>query len=300
MHINKDTLKFHMKKCGMTQTELAAVSKVSAKTIGRALRENRSQNEDTVGNLAMALQVEPAALGLPPDVVSEMAALEQMARTYRHSLTLAGEERLNFDLVQRHYGVSNDLIIKAAPLMFSLVAELCLAERREAFQRACDWESNIPPHLRNASGVAVGHMDGVLARERESIDRSDILGRHLVDTLDDYAVRFAPIPFHDFLCRFAEQTNAEAFENVEIDRRGIYFSLFGQDLETIANSDSAAKLSLQNGRVRIRDIPEELLATNKASERADWLKQHLTDEDRYELDLRASIIAGLNANEGAK
>ena len=304
MTVDRDTLTRLMQLRGMRPKDLAEATegkdKVSEKTIRRALKGEVHPNENTARGLAKALGVEPNTLANPPDDKAKLQKLEQDAKMYRHTLRWRGEERLNLDLVTRHYNVDTDYIIKAAPLMFSLVAELCLAKRREDLDRAWEWKNSIPPHLQNASGVALNLMGEVLGAERESIASADLFGRHLLDSLDFYADSSAPVPFHDFLWKFAEETNDEAFRDVHLDLRGIDYEIFVADLDVITNGDSAAKLALENGRVRIRDIPEDLFHEGKAAERADWLKRHLTDDDLEWLDVIAPLSLDPNATEGTE
>lgn len=126
MTVDRDTLARFMQQRGMRPKVLAEATegKVSEKTIRRALKGAVHPNENTARLLAKAFGVEPNTLANPPDDKAELQKLEQDAKMYRHTLLLRGEERLNLDLVKRHYNVDTDYIIKAAPLMFSLVAEL--------------------------------------------------------------------------------------------------------------------------------------------------------------------------------
>ncbi len=304
MTVDRDTLARLMQQQGMRPKDLAEATegKVSEKTIRRALKGEVHPNENTARLLAKALQVENGFLASPPDEDSKKWTKVREFLRKQLMVSMTGKDFVNFDLVTRHYNVDTDYIIKAAPLMFSLVAELSLAKRREDLDRACEWDNSIPPHLRNASGLAVSQMDEVLGAERESIARADLFGRHLLDSLDFYADRYAPVPFRNFLWKFAEETNGEAFKEVHHDRRGIDYDIFVADLDVITNGDSAAKCALENRRVRIRDIPEDLFQEGKATERADWLKRHLTDDDLEDLDQIASFRLRLepNATEGAE
>ena len=276
MSIHPAKLRHLMTSKGFNNTTLAAESGVSAKTISRALK-----GEDTGANtgtrLAKALGVTPEELALPP------ASDEQdpNAYFYRHAFTLSGSERLNFDLVSHRYGVPQADILKAAPALFALVAEMSLAKRRADLEVARAALPPVPAHLKNAATVATYRLENVLYAEDASISRADIFGRDLYKALsEDFDIEPAHRdPFHTFFRDAAEAANADAFSH-PLDPNDLPHRIFPADLDTLTGNDRAAALALERGRVRIQAIPADLLAQDRSADRIAWLASHLTEEDR--------------------
>ena len=57
------------------------------------------------------------------------------------------------------------------------------------------------------------------------------------------------------------------------------FSILEDDLKAITNDNAAARTALEQGRLRLTDIPRELFGKHKAEERAEWLADETSQPD---------------------
>lgn len=283
MSINAEKLHHLMKVKSVTKANLARLSGINDRTIRRILKgESEKNNRATTTHISQALGVAPEDLAQPPSPADLRQEQDQNASFYRHAFTLSGGERLNFDLVQHRYGVSTQDILKAAPALFALVAEMSLAKRRADLEAARAALPPVPAHLKNAATVATYRLEDVLNAEAASIAAADIFGRKLEANLKDHDMeadfRYGT-PFAAFLWESAQAANPDAFSDL-FGQNDLPHRLFPADLDTLTGDDRAAEMALTRGRTRIQAIPADLLAQDRTADRITFLASHLTEEDR--------------------
>lgn len=287
MQINHNTLKKLRKELDYSQEELAGASEVSKRTIAEieSGKKTVGTRGSTVKLLAKALRVEPEVLGQEPE--SE-AVREVEIRKYGlrfASLPLKDETILSYDLVKENYGVDMGQIVNAAPMLFTLLAEASLAERRRRFkeaEEAIDAFNRVrPKHLAWRSAWEGGYEEASIA-ERDLFARS-------IDWMEADESYYAEErnPFSDFLKQLAKELGPE---NDAIDPDEIHFDpdppfnhvpLFESYRRNITGNSGRARYALSRGYVRINQIPEELRGEDKeaASKRKKWLEAKVPDED---------------------
>lgn len=303
MSINPETLRKIRKASRLSQNALAYESKVSKRTIARIesgeIDPDKVRN-NTVEKLSTALKCDPGDLEKAPD--EEMEAKRKLRNLGFVPLQghISGEAGLDYELVERRYGVSARAIIETAPLAFLLLAEGSLAWRKkkvEAFDEAAN----------NLRGMAGGHFDFVKAiyraedastEEKDSIAKRDLFGRSVAD--DTYTFGYNPStnnPFADYLRELASAIDDDV---LEFDPGGIGSWRVGQEvpeytidcayLSELADGDYLAEYALKHRYVRIKEIPENLLVSEARDARIAWLTQRIPAEVRESLPSLPNIV----------
>lgn len=290
MKIHPETLKRLRKAQGWSQQELADKAKIEKKTIGRLESANGGEaRESTARLLASALKLgNPRILALGPEseaVRDEVSRINFDSGGSGPRVHIDSETALAYDMVEEHYGVEMHRLIEEAPMLFTLLAEASLAERRRRVEdaRAVLEEFNraLPEHLAD-SGWAY-------EEEEESIGRRDLF-RHPGDLeWDDprwEEYRKNGNPFSNFLKGLAEnlETGNGALEpaDVEFDPdiscRGY---LFPELRARITGGSPRADWALSHGHARLAQIPKRLRGEGEdaARERAEWLEAQITDDE---------------------
>ena len=288
MKIDSEHLHRLRKKKGLTRRELAERSNINKRTIQRLENEpQRCQKtrEDTVNRLAKALGVKPGVLTgeLPPPEFDKAPDPERV----QIGAQVVPKVRLAYDLIKRRYGVSTTEIINMAPLFFALLAERCLVWRREKLKElkeGIDRLEQVDGFWRGKGltfDVTLTPVPEAIEAEGNSIAKADLFGEHLLDDLDYYDLDpSTDNPFASYL----RKLEAELDITVDSD-----YLLFGSplkfpnydiccdELDSIANGSSSAKVALETGHARLSEIPEELMAEDAGEERAKWLGDRLPD-----------------------
>jgi transcriptional regulator with XRE-family HTH domain len=281
MAINPKTLKLLL--TGRNQVEVADDAGVDPKTISRILRgHQRRNNQATIKGIARALGTTPEVLESPPvDPARQEAEARRKAAGYRAvSARVSGHRATQYELVEARYRVSQRALIDAAPLLFTLLAEMSLAERRvrlEAFEGARGaLKKNALTHLAGFER-ADDDLDAAHRSEEASIAASDIRGSKIDD--DEWAGD------DDLFVTFLEGLA----ENLAVgDLYGrtdwLYYNILEGDLDRITDGNPRAKFALKRGHASIRDIPAELQADDRSADRADWLSMKVPDAIWQEAD----------------
>ena len=131
MKIQPETLRKLRKGKGLSQQALADEARVDKKTIARIEGGKGGETRgSTVKLIAKTLRVDPEVLAQEPEseAVREADLRKLGYRTVR--LSFLGETVLAYDLVKDRYGVDMRQLIDAAPMLFTLLAEMSLADRR--------------------------------------------------------------------------------------------------------------------------------------------------------------------------
>ena len=286
MQINSETLKKLRNKNGLSQQTLADASGVSKKTIARieSGKEKGEPRGDTVKLLAKALRVKPEILAEEPE--SEAVREQELQKFGLRVVKLLfdGETLISYDLVKENYGVGMQKIINVAPMLFTLLAEMSLNERRrraEEAEEAIDAFNRVrPEHIEGRS------WEG--SYEKSSIAQRDLFARS-IDWMEVNRFYYEEErnPFSDFLTQLAEELGSE---NEAIDPEEIHFDpetvfdhvpLFESFRKSLTSGSTRADYALSRGKVRIGQVPKELCGEdeNVTSRRVKWLESKVPDED---------------------
>ena len=298
MTINGETLR--SLRGALTREELGKKAHgVSAKTIGRIEGGKTTPRANTVGRLAKALGVTPEVLAGPPAALAERERDEKLRSIgYRKLSThVPGRAALSFDLVERRYGVSVRSQRELAPLFFTILAETSLAARRRRLESMLAAHEAYLDALPDYLNVIFSDHEDASADESDSINSRDLFGNELLKSPVD---RFDPDysnPFFDFLREAIRDLEAQGAGAIaELDWPGPdglpdahHTQVLPEFLGEIAGDNSYARAALEDGDVRIRDIPKELWEEERAGERAAWLAARCSPETRKRIEEFADI-----------
>ena len=302
MKIDPERLSRLRKKNGLSRPQLAKRSGITERTIQRLESKSESQqhqktHEHTVNKLAEALGVRAGVLTgeLPFRESGKEPAYE--AERVQIGAQIAPKVRLAYDLIKRRYGVSPAEIINMAPLFFALLAEGSLAWRREKLKEVVEAIGR----LESIDGVWSFGFDNAVASfayhgvsiEENSIDKADLFGEHLFGehllSNDTFLtiVSFDPYednPFASYLRKLKDELDLAGV--VDVDSGKLMFGvplkfpdydICRDELDRITNGSAFAPLALENGAVRLSEIPEELMAEDASEKRTQWLEDKLSD-----------------------
>ncbi|MDE2886695.1 MAG: helix-turn-helix transcriptional regulator [Gemmatimonadota bacterium] len=284
MKIDHGRLRSLRKSKRLTRQRLAEIAGIHPRTIQRLENDPdqcRKTREDTVNELAKALDVEPGVLTgeLPLPALDEAPENE----SYRIGARVTSKVRLAYDLIKRRYGVNTNDLVNMAPFFFTLLAEGSLAHRRKELEEAdSNWHQITSSHGVFGTAIALAEMNSVV--EEESIRKNDIFGEHLLsDSYGMTANAFDPSednPFAGYLCKLA--TDLDNPDAVVVDGRELdfrlefrfpYYGVCDDELDKIANGSPIGRAALEMGFLRTSKIPEELMTNEKDVERQKWLEE---------------------------
>lgn len=294
MKIVPETLRKLRKDSGLSQQGLADRARVDKKTVARIEGGKGGEaRQGTALDIAKALGVEPKVLAAEP---ASEAMEDRELRRHGYvgaKVHFRGETILAYDLVRDRYGVDMWDVIDAAPLLFTLLAEMSLADRRRRHQAmnaawATYWTA-VPEHLR----ASIADHEAGSQVEDELIEKRDLFGRHIPEMYDWWAGNRdhdkALDPFFDFLSELVKDLGPD---NDAIDYEDMMS--FAGDLpsarifetyrELLTGGSPRADYALSHGYVRLGQIPKHLRGEDEgndqvAVERTEWLESHVPDED---------------------
>ncbi len=290
MRVHPETLRRLRKAHGWSQQELADKAKIEKKTIGRLESENGGEaREATARQLAGALRLgNPRILVLDPEseaVRDEVSRINFDSGGSGPKVHLDSETALAYDLVEEHYGVDMHRLIEEAPMLFTLLAEASLAERRrrvgEAKAALEEFNRALPEHLADSAWA--------YREEEDSIERRDLF-RHPGDLeWDDPSwekYRKDGNPFAKFLKRLANNIEAN---NGALDPADVEFDpdmvcrgyLFPERRARLTGGSRRAGWVLSHGYARLGQIPKRLRGDceDVDRERVEWLEAQITDDE---------------------
>ena len=290
MRIQPETLKKLRKARGWSQQELADKAKIEKKTIGRLESGKGGEaRETTARQLAGALGMgNPRILTLGPEseaVQDEETRVNVDSGFSGTRVHLDSETALAYDLVEERYGVDMHRLIEEAPMLFTLLAEASLVERRrrveEAKEALEEFNRTLPEHLAESAWA--------YREEEESIERRDLF-RHPGDLEWDNPAwegyRENGNPFANFLKGLAKNLEAD---NGALDPADVEFDpdlvsrgyLFPERRASLTGGSRRAEWVLSRGYARLGQIPKRLRGEGEdvARERAEWLEAQITDDE---------------------
>lgn len=286
-HINPQTLKHLREKKGLSQQKLAEAVDVAPKTISRLEQDKdfKKPHPGTVQKLADALGTSVEDLARPLEAAKDGTS-EDLGhkRTYIYR---SSQERMHDRFLEARYGVTAHSIQKAAPLLFLILAEWSLQERRIRVAELEDALFNVPTdkfaHLQEAR-IGVYRAEEAAWAERASITARDLSGKAFREDQWSEDYKGNGDLFTDFLSRKARELCPDVAAGDQDEIYGPFealdLRLFSQELQRLAPGGGKAALALIGGDVHPRDIPADLLEDGKDAARAAWLAEQCGDEAR--------------------
>ncbi|MEN9856047.1 MAG: hypothetical protein RL186_141 [Pseudomonadota bacterium] len=313
MQINPAVFRQLREKKVMSQTELAEKSKVSTRTIQRIeMGQQRKCRNHQLMKLAGALGVKPEKLG---DQEPGETSREQELKSFGFSRLkdfVRSDFNFRVEMIERTYGVMRRDVIELAPLLFVLIAERSLSERRKAAQEAQQKLEELNPpfgHPQLEFLNRTSEFTDALLDEERSIEAKDILAEEISEFAQEYGTRDGDCnPFAETILRLVAECDPKIVEpNKDLMEDcpwplGVEVSLFTKDLSELSGDDSLAIDALIGPQgARIRDIPKDLLQTDRRDDRIKWLVEKLPPARRMELleerDRLSKAIEGLNLEQ---
>ncbi|WP_109465270.1 helix-turn-helix transcriptional regulator [Albibacillus kandeliae] len=296
MPIKPETLK--KLRGDLSQEALAEKAGVSRKTISRI--ENGEADPEkirlvTVERLAKALGTTAEKLAADPGEESVNEALLRSWGYRKINTFLHGDTALSLALVEQKYGISAKRQLDMAPLFAALLAEMSLRERGQKLEELSnafeEYSASLPSHLQHGE-VARSDFDNAYYDEKESIAARDLFGQIIQRSAEKHGYAVWPFdpdegnPFVDFLWSMAKSLDLNIKDSLDDVPRILEDGLpeaacvLHEEVQEICGDNEWARLALQHGYARIRDIPKDLSAPEQLNERAAWL------ESKYPAGLR--------------
>ena len=285
MPIDINTFEHLMKERGLTQTRLAELAKVSAKTISRILKGEGNTNKVSLQRVAAALDTTPEGLAVPLDGARRLEADKKLKEVNypRTSFHLSGSTMLNYALVEARYGLSANALYEAAPVLLTLLAEMSFAERRrrlEEYEAAFRAATAMAPEHLHRAFVAGNDFDDACNDEEMSLAANDLSGALIDEEGWTSGDSDTGDLFVAFLSNLSKGIDGEVLEFSGGTAASIDHRILQGDLVRLTNGDDWAKFALEHRHARIRDIPAELRGDDRAVERAAWLVTQIPEAAR--------------------
>lgn len=298
--LNGDAVRMRRTAKRLTLKQLAQRLKVSEKTAQR-YEKGGAWPEEKLAKLAQALGCGVQDLAAQPE--GDKGGLDDLLGRSRIAFPISDVARLNLRLVARHYRVHAWDILEAAPWMFALLAEMSLAERREALAgleaRLCDLESAASSHLHGVA-VGAGRMNKAIALEEASIADRDVFGRPRDDDPSgDHNPQGANL-FQGFLRRRARALRSDALSEDAMDEAlGDLPSwpLFEPWVEDLTDGDPWARRAPARGHAKLADLPEALKGPDARAGRAEWLAAQVPAEEKARHAAALAALGDINLSD---
>ena len=292
---------------GIDIDELASLAELPKERI-EALEQAETPTEVSPGELICLAE----SLRLVPEVLTGERAIPADAERFRKqslSVSLSGRARRDCELVRMRYGVSREELMEMAPLMFTLVAEDILRWRRERLKRArqvmrdFDYAQNLMGLRFQVQPLERGPNDEsprTAEQEEASIASRDVFGKQLSgprgfklrapEVFPSYLMdRMRDADFDGAIALWDEDLGCEEDESawggsmhwpgdcLPVHRllpEQVY-ELVGLDPEESPSCEQQeALMALNHCRIELAELPEGLMAEDKAAERVAWINQH--------------------------
>lgn len=281
--INPERLRALLARRNLSQKDLAEKMGMDAGTLSRWMRGKITKiRGHTLDQLCEVLKTTPSELrgdGPLPESSKDGDA------AYRGQVTFMLDTacRNVLALVARRYGVTRQQIVEIAPLLFAVMAEQSLAERRNQLQAIKDAlgdiENSAPQHLRNWLRAPSDSDDQeLLESEERSIEGHDLFAAR-VGGWDEHHSK--DNPFARFLHEKLSETGLPHGGTVRWDEDESPRYMIGIDeLVELLGKDKDACLLVLNGKVALAEMPGD---TRKGTPeiRASWVKEKaaLTEQE---------------------
>ncbi len=284
-HIHPQKLKATREGQNLSQEQLAKASKVSKKQISRLEQgiELNKCHTNTLSRLAHALCVPDAADLTKPPEADQDTKLEALGLRRAYFYT-SEQERLHYRFLEDRYGIQANSILRAAPLLFMVAAEISLAERNDSLTAFKEALAKVPEHLEHLRDARIGiyRAEQAALAEGQSIEARDLSGGAFSDDELSEGNKGSGDLFVDFLERKIHELYPDAVTGITDRVSGSFaslnVSLFDFEIEKLSADNGFAALALTSGDVHPKDIPKKLLAEDQAETRAAWLAERCSEE----------------------
>jgi transcriptional regulator with XRE-family HTH domain len=267
--LNPNALIEARQKQGLTQVQLSEATKprIVVSTISRIERGKQTRvREGTLKELARALAVSPEDLSTKRPTEREVMKL-RIGSAARNALTL----------VARRYQVSREQVIEAAPLLFFIIAEQSLQQRRKRLDELREAEDA-------ARGVALPHLpyypgdSRALDFEARSIKARDLFGAIVADKVgrpdDPHWREETGNPFASFLNEALGASESDEFVGWA-PHHGPSYAICEEEVAALVGGDADAQQAIFNGDAALHEMPAEVRKSSPA-EKAKWASEKLT------------------------
>lgn len=285
---------------GMTHAKLAEESGVPARRIARLEASGRTIEPTAAEALATALGTDVETLS--QDDLRLPSGPGRSTDPVRMAVKMSPQLRLAYDLIGHRYGPSRAEVVELAPLLFVLLAEGCLAWRRERLDEVWSVADRLPALREKASQLYftryLGQFETGAGSEQDSIDSADLLGSIIRDrgeaSWDFYEDDlYAVTPFADYLRMLAEKleiggivdfspTESEATVGSDTVWGAEPYQICSDTLTELTGGSKHARWALAYGDVQLARIPPDLLQADAKERRINWLEEHLSEAVREE------------------
>lgn len=273
--INPDRLRDLLDKYRPSQKELAAKIGSDVGTLSRwKTGKIRNIRSDKLAKLSESLGTTPTEL-CADGPLPEAAAASDAARRDQVTMMLDAACRNALSLVSRRYGVTRQQIVEIAPLLFAVIAEQSLAERRKQLE---DYYDASPSHLRGSLRGPFDEDDQkVLEAEERSIEKRDLFAARVGGWAENH---HEDNPFARFLNKKLSETGLRIGKRVTWDGDEAPSYMIGiEELVDLLGKDKVACGLVLNGKVALAEMPGDIRkATPEA--RASWVKEKAQLNDR--------------------
>lgn len=277
------------KKRGLTQEKLAEAVGISREQCGKHLRKKGAINinEDTARGYEQAFGLSHEELSRPLQVSKDTPS-----GWNRVVVPLSDEELLILRLTAMRYGIDGRKILRMSAALFTIVAELQLADRAKRLEAAEDLIESFPDgfdHMANAV-YGKGQIHGALWAEKSSIAARDLTGSTFSD--DEWHDGFTGNTdlFEAFLERMLENLASDIYEPLLGSPAS---DLFHDKIEELTQGDALARMALLKGDVH----PRELMAI-PPEERIAFLRARCSESTRAAHAEREAMLANIDLDLG--
>jgi transcriptional regulator with XRE-family HTH domain len=267
--VDPERLKQMRKDRGLTQEALAERAHVDKQTIYRMEREQKPRRQKIVERVAKALPAELSDLtgDEPIPKVPGHQDADAEASSYQLNVRVNAPVRNAFELVARRYRVSTTKIAQLAPLLFAIIAEETLQDRRRKLGEFEDQLGRLRELEQNFPGACIysGDAEGFIEKEETSINNRDLFDSKGIFGFDAVDTN----PFSTYLAALTSRHD-------DISVRAIkpaateYRVCRSEAMELAANDPEIAEWLL-NGEVPIHRMPRGM---KSVEERTEWMRQH--------------------------
>lgn len=291
----------------MSQQQLSDTTRghstVSVPTIKRieAAGSPYEANSRVADGLAKALGVTIEELARVPTPTEERSSELRDVGLRSVKATIDADNAMSFEMVQSLYGISVRGQIELAPLLTAMLADASLVWRRKRLAKidaAVDELMSLGGGHYSFAYAGSSAADGA-QKERASIERRDFFGAEVSDAAYDFG--YDPgknNPFVDYIRSFvAEIDNCDISIEPWINTDGLpEYRVGARLIEQLTSGDLMAERALLHGHVKIKDIPVELMAEHRESDRVTWMISQIPEQKRQRLEaLDAQIAEKLSA-----
>ena len=271
--LRSDVLRELREKNKFTIDRLSEIAGLSTKSIsryehGHSEKKEYSVIDRTIKSLARALKEEPK-------VLSGKKPIQERPPNSKIPVELSPEVELNYDLVARKYGISRQDILDVAPLLFFMAAEKSLDNQIKEIEISDEPDDE---ELGEIEQRMAAHANNDIFEA--SVDEISSFGPFKNNPFTNYLKRKADKP------RFKNQVEITNWEHDLHGYTNYSFSQFIPDytvctdiLNEIILGNPRAKQALKNGSLNLNQIPEKLFEKENAIERAEFIKNALTNEE---------------------